>query len=51
MGTVIEVGFSGFIAGARNLYEQGQITLEQYAGCLRRAGERRENRKWSFKRT
>lgn len=44
MGNVLVVSYHSFIAGARSLYEQGEITLEQYAGVLRRAAARKEVR-------
>lgn len=42
MGSIIVVPFMAFIDAARNLYEQGEITLQEYAGVLRRAKERQE---------
>ena len=40
MGDVVIVKNAQFIQALRNLYKQGEITLEQFAGCLRRARER-----------
>ena len=40
MGEVVSVSFNSYLQSVRRLYEQGEITLEQYAGCLRRAKER-----------
>jgi len=34
---------SAFIGSLRNLYEQGEISLENYDGCLRRYKERKDN--------
>jgi len=39
MGDVIVVQNRHFLQIIRNMYEQGEITIEQYAGCLRRAIE------------
>jgi len=40
MGNVVVVQNMHFLHILRNMYEQGEITLEQYAGCLRRNNER-----------
>ena len=50
MAVVIEVGYNALIASVRSLYEQGEISLEQYAGCLRRANERRGDKEWNSRR-
>ena len=42
---VIKVPDSAFIGALRNLYEQGEINLEQFGACLRRYS----NRKWGEK--
>ena len=36
MAEVIEVSDTMLLASLRNLYDMGDISLEQYAGCLRR---------------
>ena len=43
MTITIAVPDSAFIKVIRNMYEQGEITIEQYAGCLRRAQVRQDN--------
>ena len=35
-GIVVKVADGMLIGSLRNLYEQGDITLEQFGGCLRR---------------
>ena len=36
---MITISNAGFVLGARNLYKNGDITLEQYAEVLRRYKE------------
>ena len=40
MGDVVVVQNRHFLQIIRNMYEQGEISLENYASCLRRAKER-----------
>lgn len=40
-GIIVKVPDYALIGALRNLYEQGDITLEQFAGSLRRLNERR----------
>ena len=37
---VVTITNTHFLSALRNMYNQGEITLEQYAGCLRRDKER-----------
>lgn len=41
-GIVVRVTDEILIGSLRNLYEQGEITIEQYAASLRRYNERRQ---------
>ena len=47
MTTIIKVTDVMLIGSLRNLYEQGEITLEQYACSLRRYTNRKEQ-KWDM---
>lgn len=40
---VVKVTDGMLIGSLRNLYEQGEISLEQYASSLRRYKERKDN--------
>ena len=40
MGDVVNVSLTCYIWVVKQMYQLGDITLEQYAGCLRRAKER-----------
>ena len=40
MGDVVIVANTSYLQMVKQLYQLGEITLEQYAGCLRRAKER-----------
>ena len=37
MGDVVRVSLTSYIQSVKQMYQLGEITLEQYAGCLRRA--------------
>lgn len=36
MTKIIEVSYNDLIKSCRNLYQDGEITLQQYATCIRR---------------
>ena len=40
MGNVITIANTSYLQMVKQLYQLQEITLEQYAGCLRRAKER-----------
>ncbi len=39
MGTIIKPSDEHWLKAIRNLYNRGEITLDQYAGCLRRISQ------------
>ena len=47
MGIAIKVGYFALLRAIRSLYEQKQITAEQFACCLRRAKEKMGGAEWS----
>ena len=40
MGDVVTIADTNYLMVVKQMYQLGEITLEQYAGCLRRAKER-----------
>ena len=42
VGTIIPTPDASYIAVVKQMYQQGDITLEQYASCLRRYTQRKE---------